>query len=214
MREIDLLPAWYVDMHRRKNQLRIQTGVAAAVVVLMVGWTVVNAQLISSSNSILEQKQIDLVASEQRVQQRTVQQQLRDQLRTQDRVESSLGLDVESSRVLDLVGRALPASASLLDMSMETREQQRPLLQQGFARGSTLAPVPDRRLQVTLKCVAPANIDVATVLENLTNSRVCEDLRLDYSKEKVVDNAVMREFQIGFQVNLNCDTATASGAGQ
>ncbi|MGN6504027.1 MAG: PilN domain-containing protein, partial [Tepidisphaeraceae bacterium] len=124
--------------------------------------------------------------------------------RNQDRVESSLGLNVEASRVLALLSNALPPAASITELSIDTDEHQRPLLQQVVSKVSTPA-IPDRRLVVTSKCVAPANIDVAAFLENLTNSGLCEDLRLDYAKEKVADGAVMREFEVAFRINLNCE---------
>ena len=204
MREIDLLPDWYVDMHRRKRRLRTQAALVGVICLVFVAWAAMNIRDLTQAHALLTQKQSALLVSEQRVRERAVQQQLRDQLRTQDRVESSLGLNVESSRVLGLVSKALPESASISEFSIDTEEHTRPLLQQVAVKNSPPA-VPDRRLLVTLKCVAPANIDVATTLENLTNSGVCDDLRLDYAKEKVADGAIMREFQVNFRVNLNSE---------
>lgn len=204
MLEIDFLPNWYGDMHRRRHRLRVQVGLSVGVALLLLGWTMLIERRVAEGHKILAERDVALTESEQRVQQRAIQQQLRDQLRNQDRVESSLGLNVEASRVLALLSNALPPAASITELSIDTDEHQRPLLQQVVSKLSTPA-IPDRRLVVTSKCVAPANIDVAAFLENLTNSGLCEDLRLDYAKEKVADGAVMREFEVAFRINLNCE---------
>jgi hypothetical protein len=206
MREIEFVPEWYAATHRRKRLVRLQLLVTIVMAAALATWGYVNSQTVVAAEDRLFLRQQQLAESENRVRERQEQQKWREQLQTQERVDSSLGLNIESSRLLALIDTSMPKFASLLELSIETDEKARSLAQHAAARKTAAAsPNLDRRITVNLKGVAPTNGDIATLYENLSATGFCEDLRLNYAKDRLDGNHIMREFVIQFSINLNAD---------
>jgi len=213
VREIDFVPTWYVAVHKRRRLFKLQLWLTVVVILSLGTWIMVDAQRHDSSRDLLSVLQSRLALSEGRLRERATQQQLREQLQTQQRIEASLGLNVEASRVLSMLERVIPKVCTLNDIEIDTVETARQIV--GAARSAPIAagakaPVAqvDRRLRVQVRGVAPANADVAGILEGLSTTGVCEELKLNYTRETTKDGFVLRAFEIEFIVRLN----TAGGA--
>lgn len=199
VRELVFIPEWYTAVQRRKRLLKLQLWVTVVVALSLAAWSIVNAQSLEQGLAVLDMKRAELQVSSNRVHERTVQQQLREQLQNQDRVESLLGLNVEASRLLQMLDQAMPKVVSLTNLSVDTIERVRPLSLKD--KGKSLPP--DRRMHVSLRGAAPTTADIAAMYENLTNTGVCEDLRLNYARERVDSGHTVREFELQFSINLN-----------
>ncbi len=200
MRELEFVPAWYAAVQRRKRLLKLQLWVTVVVALSLATWSIVNAQTVEQGMTVLDTRRAQLQVSSNRVHERAMQQQLREQLQTQDRVESSLGLNVESARLITMLDKAMPKVVSLTNLSVDTIERARPVA----TKEKNAAPLPpDRRMQVELRGAAPTTADIAALYENLTNTGVCDELRLNYAKERVDSGHVVREFEMQFTISLN-----------
>jgi hypothetical protein len=208
VREIDFIPEWYASVRRRTRLLKAQSGVLAAAAIAILAWDCYDAGRISTAEGPLQLRDKQLEISANRVRERTEQQRLREQLQTQERVDSSLGLNVESSRLLAMLDAALPRQGSLTELTIDTDENNRSLTQQ-VAAGKSASPLtPERRLKVSLKGVTPSNGEIASLLDNLNATRFCDGVRLIYSRDRVDGDHVMCEFQVEFSINLNSEGST------
>lgn len=200
MRELEFVPPWYAAVQRRKRLLKLQLWVTVVVALSLATWSFVNAQSVEQGMTVLETRRAELQVSSNRVHERAMQQQLREQLQAQDRVESSLGLNVESSRLLQMLDKAMPKVVALTNLSVDTIERVRP----SSSKDKSAAGLPpDRRMQVSVRGAAPTTADIAALYENLTNSGVCDELRLNYAKERLDAGHTVREFEMEFTINLN-----------
>ncbi len=206
MREIEFVPTWYAATHRRRRLLKLQMYCTVLVALSLATWGIVNAQTIESGQKMLDVRAIELEASSMRVFERQDQDRLRAQYQLQQRVGASLGLSIESSRVLQLIEDALPKHASLIDVQIDTDERTISLAGRAVAvkSGSSKREI-ERRLTVSLKGVAPTNAEVVSMYDNLKNAGFCEDLGLNYAKDRLDGDVLMREFVIRFSINLNAD---------
>ncbi|HEY0009612.1 MAG TPA: PilN domain-containing protein [Tepidisphaeraceae bacterium] len=204
MREIELIPEWYVAHSRQKRLLRLQVYAVLTLLLSLATWGLVTSQAIDAAQAELQEKRIALELSAGRVRERQTQQQLREQLQTQERVDVSLGLNIEASRLLAMIDQAMPSQGSLIEVSIDTEEKPRTLAQFAASKSPT-SRATDRRLRVNLKGVAPTNGDIATILEKLGQMNFCEELRLSYARDRTEKGHVMREFVVEFSIDLNTD---------
>lgn len=204
MREIDFLPDWYATTHRKRKLLKLQFYCVIVVALALSTWAITDAQALDRRESLLISRTAELEASTYRVRERQEQERLRAQYQMQQRVGASLGLNVESSRVLKLLEDALPKEASLLEVVMETSERQIPLSQRAAAvkSGKRVVEV-DRQLNVRFKGVAPTSADIATMLDNLRDTGFCNDLALDFARDHVEGDYLMHEFAIRFSIEID-----------
>jgi hypothetical protein len=178
VREIDFLPAWYVAVHKRKRLFKLQLWIGVVVIFALATWTYIDSQRLDISRDALTALQTRLAASEGRLRERATQQQLREQLQSQQRIEASLGLNVEASRVLLMLEQVLPKVCTLNDIDIDTVETIRPVSAAlRFAPIASVAtkpqiPIVDRQLRVQVRGLAPANADVAAVLGIIHHRRL------------------------------------------
>ncbi len=203
MRDIEFLPNWYIKTTRRKKLLSLQFGCTAVLTVVLGVWSLVNTRQLIQANRLLDQKRADLIESASRVQMRQTLLDLNEKLQNQSKVDASLGLNVESARILKTLDAIMPAQASLTELTVNTDERPVALAMPVATNGRP--PVRDlsRELSIKIKGVAPSNEDVAAIYEGLEKLKFCQDLKLAYSTDKIEKDRVMREFLIEFSIPLD-----------
>jgi Tfp pilus assembly protein PilN len=131
------------------------------------------------------------------------QMDLEQQLQKQKQVIEKLGVYVESDRLLGAISAVMPPQASLLDLTISTKEQYKPVpTLPGTVQQKKLVKL-DRQLEVKLHGVAPSPQDVANLMINLGKLTYFEQPALSYARDKSMSGRVMREFEVTFYVNLN-----------
>jgi hypothetical protein len=209
MREIEFVPPWYTATHRKRRLLKLQLYCTIVLALALATWTITEAQAIERGNVVLEQRRQELEISSYRVRERQEQDRLRAQYQMQRRVGASLGLNVESSRLIGLLESAMPKEASLLEISVDTTERNVPLAQRAAATKGSKTPLEiDRQLNVKFKGVAPTHGDIATLLENLRRTGIVNDLLLDYARDRADGDYLMHEFSVRFSISLNAEGAS------
>jgi hypothetical protein len=204
VRELDFVPPWYATVRKNKRVLKMQAAFVAGVCVALFVWHYAQVKSVHAAGRVLGVREKQVEASASRVRERQTQQQLRQQLQTQERVDTSLGLNVESSRLLAMLDAALPRQGSLTEIVVETDERARTLVQQAASKSAAPA-TPERRLKVSIKGVAPSAADVASLLDSLAATGFCDDREHVYSRDRIDGNYKMCEFHVTFTVNLNVD---------
>lgn len=206
MREIEFVPPWYAATHRKRRLLKLQLYCTIVVALALATWTINQAQAIERGNEVLDQRRQELEVSSYRVRERQEQDRLRAQYQLQRRVGASLGLNVESSRLIRLLEQSLPKEASLLEITVETSERNIPLAQRAAnAKGGKTPPEVERLLNVKFKGVSPTHGDIATLLENLRKTDIVRDLLLDYARDRVDGDYLMHEFSVRFTIGIDAE---------
>jgi Tfp pilus assembly protein PilN len=133
-------------------------------------------------------------------------EQLLKQWRQQDEALRRMGIHVEAARMLEKLAETLPPGVSLLSMTFEVDEL--PLALPGGSRaaiaaGTTIAPALDRKLRIRVQGVAPTDVELASLLTDLTKVPFFDRVTPTYTRDRREAGHIMREFELTFQVNLN-----------
>ncbi|GIW76219.1 MAG: hypothetical protein KatS3mg104_1282 [Phycisphaerae bacterium] len=203
MREIEFVPEWYTSTQRKRRLLKLQLACTVVLFLSLGAWWVAHTHAIEQGQIVLQQRQAELEASSNRVRERQEQDRLRAQYQLQEKVATSLGLQIESSRLLKLLEESLPKEASLLEMSIQTIERTIPVAQSAsLLRSSRAKPEIERRLDVRFKGVCPTPTGIAVLLENLRRTGLVQDLVLEYARDRVDGDYLMHEFSLRFEMQL------------
>lgn len=96
MRELEFLPAWYPELHRRRRLLFLQIWMTLALAAGLAFWLfLVNRNGLVAESS-LEELRFKLVKSDERLDKMERLRQLKDQLQQQAQIQAKLGVHVES----------------------------------------------------------------------------------------------------------------------
>lgn len=201
MREVEFLPSWYPALRWRKRAVWIQLGATVGVVLVLAGMTI--------ARRIDERRQQGVAAvyagrikqyapALARLDQLHAQQR---ELRQRERLAALTGLQLDPTRLLNLLEDAMPAKVALTDLSLQ-------------AVASQASSDAQRRLSVRVVGVAPSDVEVVTLMTNLGKVKFFEEVAMDYTREHTAVTATSqatREFALTFAVDL---TAAPSANGK
>jgi Tfp pilus assembly protein PilN len=183
VRELEFLPGWYPSLQRRKSAITAQAWIALAVVLCMA------AAAVAQRWQVHRQEQIVLLSSQQIAQSAKqlarldALQQQQQQMQSRQNAIASLGANVDMTRLLGAITAAMPPNASLLELAVEAHD------------GSA-----DRRLNVHLQGIAPADADVAGLLVNLNAIPFFDQIEMTDVRDRLQSGHVQREFNVSFAV--------------
>ncbi len=204
MRELEFLPGWYPQLHRRQRQIMLQVYLTVAVSAGLALWLFLvdrNHHVASQTLGVLHAQVNQADAQLREINRLTT---LETQLRKQEEVQSKLGLHVESARIIGTLASIMPENMSLVALNAETEEIPRDIGGMGKAALSAGAGVPtDRRLKVRLSGIAPTDVDVANFITELNRISFFDHVTMTYAKDRREADHLMREFELTFIVNLN-----------
>lgn len=207
MREVEFLPPWYPHLRRRRMHFALQVWVT------VLGLIALGAVALDSQRQ-LRAAEVELEDVEEEITQTTSDLQKLDELlmlqrqwRQQDQVISKLGLYVEMTRMFTTLEQIMPPTMSLVLLSCETEEQPLvpagpPAVGRAAQQQEQDAPV-SRRLRVRLQGVAPSDVDLGNFLAKLTSLSFFERVALTYTRDRVAEGHLMREFELTFSLNLD-----------
>jgi Tfp pilus assembly protein PilN len=204
MRELEFLPDWYPQWHRRRRLLLLETWL---VIVLAAGlglWVYLASGNLSRERQALTDINGQLSETNTQLEKIDRLESLRKQWRKQDEVLGRLGIHVEAARLMEKLAAAMPREVALVGMNFETEESTAP---QGPVARSTgkdpASPALDRRLKIRLQGVAPTDVELATFLTELNKVPFFEKVAPTYSRDRREAGHILREFELTFSVNLN-----------
>jgi hypothetical protein len=216
VKELNFLPRSFVEARRRRQILRLQSLLIGAVLVAL-------AVMFASSNAVLGRVEAESLGARRTEEllgrQMVAMQQLKrkqaDLLRQQE-IQRRLGNWVPRSSVLLLITRLLPQGVGLLDLTMNPKNaaaDRRPELglnergpdvrSKGRTRGSEAgdgAVEQDVVTEVVFTGVAASDVHIARVVADMEAHKAFTNVRLVYSKHRLVDERILREFQVRCQL--------------
>jgi Tfp pilus assembly protein PilN len=197
MREIDFLPDWYPQIQQRYRHLIAQACVTIALIVLLAGYAMLKRSQVQNARAITAHCETQITVSQQQLAQLNKELKYHAQLRQQEDIVARLGIGVETTRLLKSLEDVMTPEMSLTDVSLETIESPRPVVQ------TAMVDV-DRQLKVVVDGVAPNDTQLAMLLENLSKVKCFENVAFTYFREgRSRDGHMLREFEFTFDMNLN-----------
>jgi hypothetical protein len=208
MREIDFLPDWYPQIQTRYRMVVAQAWVTVAIVAVLVGYVLFKRWQVHSVKVVTAQCLAQISQSQQQLAQLNEKLKYEAQLRRQEQIVARLGLGVETTRLMKALQDAMTPEMALTNLSLETVELAKPGAMSASSSahrdGKDQTSDVDRRLKVVLDGVEPNDMQLATLLENLSKVKCFENVAFSNSVEgQSRDGHVLREFEVTFEMNLN-----------
>jgi Tfp pilus assembly protein PilN len=222
VRELDFLPPWYRDLLRRRRTTIIHLSALALLVAGVAGGVLHRHTQIRAAEQELASATAELAGTRADLQKLDALRKLRDQWRRQEQVLTSTGVNVEASRLLSALAKVVPPDTALTGIAFSVAEPERAAAlavaattaPAGADAGRTAMPTPaetpvspshPRRLNVTLRGVAPGELAVANVLAGISKTPLFKHVNLIYAKDREERDRLVREFEVTFVINLDPD---------
>jgi hypothetical protein len=199
LREVEFLPEWYPRIKRRKRAVMIQSWLALAVVVMFLGMALDKRWQVHRAKAAAIECSDQINDSQKQLAQLNQKLQYEAQLRRQEQIMAALGLNVDATRLMNVLEEAMPKQMALTALTFETQEVMCPAANPS---GLETAPM-DRRLKVRMDGVCPTDVELATLLGKLSAVKFFDDVAMSYARDGLKDGHVTREFEVSFSMNLN-----------
>lgn len=201
MRELEFLPAWYPTLRRRRRIVLLQIWLTGAVVAALALWMLLAQRNVNAAQATLTSLNGQLRQTDRDLQRLAELQSLQRQMSQQAQVLALLGPHVPMARLIDVLQGIMPKEMALMDLSMETQTQTKPVSSLAAAGGAE--PVTLRRMHVRLHGVAPSDVDLGDFLARLASIPYLSDVAMSYSRDRTDSGHVMREFEVAFNIDLD-----------
>jgi len=213
VRDLDFIPPWYRDLLRRKRSATGYLLIVGLMTMLVIGGAVRRHGELRAAEAALSTTDAQLAATRGDLQKLEALRQLRDQWRRQEQVLTSTGVNVEASRLLAALSKVVPPDTALTGISFTVTESEldpAPATAPstvGAADTAVGRATPKRRLNVSLRGIAPGELAVANVLAGISKQPLFRHVNLTYAKDRQEQDATVREFEVSFVINLDPEAA-------
>jgi len=201
VRELEFLPDWYPQTHRRRRLIVLQGWLTLVMVAGMGSWILLKDRNNTLDERILAVQTAQLDQTYAQLAEVDKLDSLRRQLRQQEEVISRIGFAVEACKAVNALDDRMPRQMALTGIVLENEERvDRSAL--AANRGPNNEPSVDRRLKVRVQGVCPTDVDLANFMTQLAAVPYFESVNNTYARERTDNSRVMREFELTFSVNL------------
>jgi Tfp pilus assembly protein PilN len=210
MRDLEFLPQWHRKLHSRRRALFTQVWATLSLCASAALWLWLANVNIRQNSQTLASLETQSKQLEQEMAQMERLESLLKQFRQQDEVLKQLGVHVESGRLIARLSEVLPDSVSLTNINFDIIEKKAMLtgLQQAALKDPASIPM-DRRMTVKVDGVAPSDVELATLLTELSRSPFFENVTPVFSRDMRRNGRIFREFEVSFSIDLNMSVAEA-----
>ncbi len=204
MRDLEFLPAWYPRLISGRRRLTMQIWLGLALAGGLGLWTSLADRNIRATQAALGavSSRVEQADAEARHMDRL--EALRRQLRLQADTLDRLGMHIERGRLMAALATALPPDVTLISLSLDTEE--RPAALSGLQRAGlkdTASQSVERNLRAVVRGVSPSDVELATLLTELTRLGFIENLTPVYARDRRENGRVLREFEVAFSIGLS-----------
>jgi Tfp pilus assembly protein PilN len=206
MRDVNLLPAWYPLLRRKRRIFAAQLALSGVVLTALLGWWGISSERLGATRGLLGDTRDQLSEKQDEVAhlQRIVG--LQEQLISKHRVMSQIGLPVEQSRVLSAIIDAMPTETWLTSVNARTEERLLTAAELGITSTRVRGEAPKtRRLLIRIEGLALSDADVMTLFSSLSTNPVFENVKLGGSSEVQHLGRLVRRFDMSFQIRLDVE---------
>jgi len=208
LRDIDFMVEWYPKLLRQRRLLKWQAWISAAVVIGVLIHVWLERQALSSAKLMSEVIQSDLASAQSKIEQLDKLLGLRRQLESRRSIVESLGLPVETSRLLGELSRCMGPGTSLAMIEMEIVTREPELIastdrSSPGGSGSQGGPKPKQQFaDIKLMGVAPSTSEISHFYGNIVRRPFFMRVSMPNSREASDGNLITREFEMTLSLPL------------
>jgi Tfp pilus assembly protein PilN len=201
MRELEFLPPWYPALRRRRRFVTIQAWITGAFVLVLGLWMLLAERNVRAAEASLNGLQRQLAQTDDQLHRLSELQSLKQQMSQQAEVVSRLGPHLPVARLINILEAAMPDDMAILDLSAQSQEQTKQATALSAASGAQSTVV--RTTVIRLHGVAPTDVDLGNFLARLAGVPYFSDIAMAYSKDRVDNGHMMREFEVTFDIQFD-----------
>jgi Tfp pilus assembly protein PilN len=216
MSTINLLPDDYLKQRVQHRISLVCVVLFVVVVITVLGAYAVTERTRARTLQVRDRVNLEYEEATRMIHEMQTLEAQKHMMMTKARLTASLVERVPRSTVLALITNARPEGTSLTEVDLKTKRLRKrtPAEASGpVGTGSTLTTQPKIELagqvpievNITVKGLAGTDAEVARFIANLARNPLISAVDLSFSKEKVIDEAVVREFQIDLCLRQDVD---------
>lgn len=214
-REINFLPDWYLRQRISRARTKRQFVLVMLMLVGMAAlWLMTNeqrGQLVLYRNAIQQQA----MAAENQLLEVNKLQNAKADLSQQVRLYQKLARPISFSQIDAAIGALTPDSIFLSDLNLAITSQTRTRVvkDESLPKGAKPATVSESYpvIRIELEGHAPTNVDIANYIGKLAGCNLFRNVKMVYSREGKIGNALTRQFQLNMEVMLDRTYRVESG---
>jgi Tfp pilus assembly protein PilN len=194
MKDIDLLPEWYMSGKRKQQSLRSQYLVLVGVVVIMNVWNFIAANSLSGTEQRVQEDMYKCAKAQAYIEKTKELTGKIDELSKKAKLLGAIDSKINIAAVLSELSFLVDGKIVLSDVKFEAQKFDTGVQGSSSASGvrvagtssnkSADAPLGSKRFQVTLRGVADQTSDVGKFVRRLEESDYFRDVSLAFSRSK------------------------------
>lgn len=215
MTEVNFIPASYLLRQQRRRSSIRQAGLIMVLAVLLGVWYTAASESLGELSALVGNVEREAANAQARVNEinrlREVERELRRDSKTREELSPTIG----TVDVVGTIANAMPTSVALRSLDIMSERPTPPKAVAGTDE-SSVAATPTRAIEpmkISLVGLAPADVEVADFVGQLTKSPLFHNVKMVYSRPVQTQDVHAREFRIEFEVPLDCDYQPADGKG-
>jgi len=220
LRDVDFMVEWYPKLLRQRRLLKLQAWVSAAVVVGVLIYVALERKALGSARRMSEVIQNDLSSAQSKIEQLDKLLGLRKQLESRRSIVESLGLPIETSRLLGELSGCMGPGTSLAMIEMELVEREPDLIGSADRRvpggsGSQGGPKPMQQFaDIRIMGVAPSTSEISHFYNNIVRRPFFMRVSPPNSREASDNELITREFEMTLSMPLTSASVAAVRRGE
>ena len=214
MSTINLLPDDYLKQRAQHRVSMVCLALFVVVVIAVLGAYAATERSRARTLEVRDRVNAEYEEATRMIQEMQTLEAQKHMMLAKARLTASLVERVPRSTVLALITNARPEGTSLTEVDLKTKRLRKPATETTPPpTGSALTTQPRIELagqvpievNVTVKGLAGTDAEVARFIANLARSPLVSAVDLSFSKEKVIEEVVVREFQIDLCLRQDVD---------
>ena len=203
--QINFVPDWYVQKRLRRASLQRQGMLIVLMVCGMAALWGIGHQRASGLSDYRNSLQAQLNAAEFQMTEVAKLQNAKATLTDQIRIYREIARPVTFGQLVATIGALTPEPVFLVGVKAEIKESTRRRVIPGGGEGGRDKTVVDRfeTIHVRLEGISPSNVEIANYIGRLAGSGLFRKVKMEFSREGEMEEALTREFRISMEVPLD-----------
>jgi len=204
MRELEFLPTWYPQMHRRRRMVRLQSYLMLAVGGGLGLWLFLVHNNIRGAQAYEADLGAELKVAITNCDSIDLRKKDLEDLSSRERMFAKLGIHVDMARLIRALDQAMPKDVALTGIEIDGEQSLAPqnaVQSRLVSPAESDAPV-EHLLRVKVQGLAPTDVDVGNLMSELGTMKFIDQVAITHSWEKPDKGHLLREFELTFVIDL------------
>jgi len=203
--QINFVPDWYVAQRKRHASVKRQAMLIMLLLAAMGTLFGLTRQKVVSLKHYHQSLTAQLNAAEFQLTEVAKLQNAKVSLSEQIHIYREIARPLTYTQTMATIGAMTPDAVFLTSVKGETRTRDKRRVIAGAGENGRDKVVVDKveAIVIEIDGVAPSNVEIANYIGRLAGSNLFRNVKMEYSRAGVIDEAVTREFRISMEVPLD-----------